>query len=75
MEPLTLYLNDGITPVARFLVPIWKHPVEVYVWGERFFVRRENGRYTEAAGTYCVTSLTEMPVDIVSEIGKLDDQT
>lgn len=49
----TLYTNDG-HEVGTFLVPPWKSPVEVYLWGSRLFVRRADGRYTEAAGSFFI---------------------
>ena len=54
MNKVKLYTNDGRF-VVEVTVPPWKHPVELYLWGERFFIRREDGRYTEAAGAFaCV---------------------
>ena len=53
MEQITLFTNDDYA-LARVLVPKWLVPVEVYVWGERIFLRRQDGRYTEASGLYWI---------------------
>ena len=48
MQKLTLYTHSGHE------VPSWQVPVELYQWGARFFLRRADGRYTEAAGSFYV---------------------
>ena len=53
MNEIKLYSNDGRF-VTEVFVPRWKFPPEVYVWGERFFVHRGNGKYTEADGAYVI---------------------
>ena len=52
-----IWSSDGRDEVAEVVVPIWAHPVEVYLWGSRVFVRRrvdDGWRYCEARGSYCV---------------------
>jgi hypothetical protein len=39
--PETLWSSDGKNKVADVAVPPWQTPVELYVWGSRFFIRRE----------------------------------
>lgn len=53
MNKETLFTNDG-REVGTFMVPPWQTPVEVYMWGSRLFIRREDGRYTEAAGSFYI---------------------
>ena len=53
MPEITLYTNDG-REVITVQVPPWKTPPELYMWGQRFFLLREDGRYTEAAGAYFI---------------------
>ena len=53
MQKLTLYTHSG-HEVAVVTVPSWQVPVELYQWGARFFLRRADGRYTEAAGSFYV---------------------
>ena len=53
MNEITLYTNAG-EPVIEVQVPPWKIQPEVYIWGERFFLLREDGRYTEASGTFFI---------------------
>lgn len=70
-EKLTLYTYDG-EKVADFVIPKWQIPMEVYLWGQRFFIRREDGRYTEARGSYFIPPTQEIVPDVVDEIGSLD---
>jgi len=53
VNKVRLYTNDGRF-VTEVTVPPWKVPVEVYVWGQRMFILREDGRYTEASGMFWV---------------------
>jgi hypothetical protein len=60
VNEITLYNNDGHA-VVTIQVPPWKHPPELLIWGERFFIlRHETGalyasdRYTEAAGSFFI---------------------
>lgn len=57
MKTEKLYTAAGAF-VVEAIVPPWVTPPELYVWGDRFFVRREDGRYTEAAGTFWVPPLS-----------------
>lgn len=50
---MKLYTRDGAL-VADVFVPPFKNPVELLVWGERFFIRQADGRYLEAAGAFYV---------------------
>ena len=56
MERVKLYTNSEEL-VTEISVPPWKFPVEVYLWGERFFIRRSDGRYTEADGMFYVPAM------------------
>jgi hypothetical protein len=53
MNKINLYTNDGGF-VTEITVPPWAHPVELYMWGERFFIRRPDGRYMEAEGAFWI---------------------
>jgi len=69
-EKVTLYTSDG-EKIADFVVPRWQIPYEVYVWGQRFFIRRADGRYTETHA-YCIPPGQEIVPDVVEELAALD---
>jgi hypothetical protein len=46
METMTLYTRDG-RMVVDVQIPVFNPPVEAIIWGSRFFVRREDGKYYE----------------------------
>ena len=61
MERVKLYTADGGF-VVEAVVPPWKVPVECYVWGERFFIRREGSKglaYYEARGVFAILQTTD----------------
>ncbi len=53
MPTTPLYTNDGKFVCDVPTLPWAKEP-ELLFWGERFFILREDGRYTEAAGSFFV---------------------
>ena len=55
MFGITLYTRDG-QPVTSVVVPPWKIPPEAYLWGERTFFRRPDGKYYE--GLMVATAMT-----------------
>jgi hypothetical protein len=70
---MPIYTNDGKF-VANILVPPWKIPPEMLVWGERFFIRRKNGDYTEALGSMHVlprTAIEDMGTPYMSVSGEM----
>ena len=46
MLAVTLYTRDG-REVTQVTMPPFLYPPEVILWGERYFVRRDDGRYYE----------------------------
>ena len=46
MQTITLYTRDG-REVTQVQIPHFALPVEILLWGERFFVRRDDGKYYE----------------------------
>jgi hypothetical protein len=48
-----LYTNNGGF-VATVQTPPWKFKPELLMWGERFFLLRQDGNYTEASGSFFV---------------------
>jgi len=56
MTETVLYTNDGHL-VATVQTPIWRTKPELLIWGERFFILREDGGYTEALGSYFVVPM------------------
>jgi len=61
MNKVNLYTNDGGF-VVEVAVPPWKHPIELYVWGGRFFIRRQDGRYMEASGSFWIPLFSNQDV-------------
>ena len=59
MVPETLWSSDGKSKVADVAVPPWQTPVELYVWGSRFFIRREVVDITP--------SVADKPMSIIRE--------
>lgn len=53
MIEVSLYTNDGRF-VTTVRVPPWQTHPEVYIWGDRIFLLRGNGRYEEALGVFVV---------------------
>lgn len=51
MATIKLYTYDGRF-VTEATTPPWKIQPELYVWGERYFLLRADGRYTEARGSF-----------------------
>lgn len=59
MKTEELWSFEGRDKVADVTVPIWKIDPEVYIWGDRLFVRREvKGKkgffYCESRGSYVI---------------------
>lgn len=52
MEPIELHTRDG-GYVTTVQVPTFSPPPDVIVWGQRMFMRGEDGKYREAF-TYVV---------------------
>jgi hypothetical protein len=51
MKKEKLYTNNGEF-VVEVTTPPWQQKPELYIWGERFFLLRDDGRYTESAGAF-----------------------
>jgi len=65
---VSLYTHSGGF-VARVKILPTLRPFEVVVWGERFFILRADGRYTEADG---MTAALLDTTDIVAQIGTIE---
>ncbi len=53
MTETVLYTNDDRI-VVSVQTPPWVRPPELLIWGERFFLLREDGTYTEASGSFFI---------------------
>jgi len=61
----SLYTSDG-RHVGDVLTPPFASPPQLLVWGERFFIRRDDGRYYEALGSWWIVG-----PDLVQSVGTL----
>lgn len=55
MEKVRLYTADG-EMVADVFVPAFEPPPDALLWGQRIFIRRDDGRYLEG---FCWVALDE----------------
>lgn len=62
MNKTALHTNDGHF-VANVPTLPWVAPPELLIWGERFFIRRENGNYTEASGSFFIPPAIQPATD------------
>lgn len=65
---ISLYSYDG-SFVSKVKILPSPTPPELIVAGERFFIRRADGRYTESQTTSAALAYTEP--DVVGEIGAM----
>lgn len=62
----TLYTNDG-REVVKVMTPPWQRKPELLFWGERIFIMRADGRYTEALGAFYIAA------NLIEKIGGLQE--